>query len=58
MLTFINVNNPLPSVVRAKSMLPSSAATFKNVSKSFNLSSKGFPVTVGSTELNSSATAF
>ena len=57
-ITFMNVNNPLPSVVLAKSMLPPSVATFRNFSKSFNLCSKVFPLTDGSTEINSSATAF
>ena len=57
MITFVNVNNPLPSVVRAKSMLPPSKAILRNSSKSFSLSSKVFPLTDGSTEMNSWDTA-
>ena len=53
----MNVNSPFPNVVRAKSILPPSTATIRNPSKSFNLSSKVFSVTVGSTEMNSWDTA-
>lgn len=58
LLTFVKINSPFPKVVRAKSMLPPSVATFKKSSKSINLFSTVLFLAEGSSEINSSATAF